>query len=199
MERSEIREPTRDRTPDFASLIRATIWIVRSDDKDESKGGPKARRFAAPCSGCPGGVELHPGFEKLLLLGFLGLLRLLRLLRFLSHSILSGFNGWKRDTRGMLGGGPASQHPRNVIQQIREALPRAVTALSLRYPQLLCVFDGFLAAKPRTAADRRRRARLVRVNDAPTRPVDRIVADRFPRSSRFQNHSTDWPGAVRVR
>jgi hypothetical protein len=33
MERSEIREPTRDRTPDFASLIRATIWIVRSDDK----------------------------------------------------------------------------------------------------------------------------------------------------------------------
>jgi hypothetical protein len=69
----------------------------------------------------------------------------------------------------------------------------------LRYPQLLCVFDGFLAAKPRAAADRRRRARLVRVNDAPTRPVDRIVADRFPRSSRFQNHSTDWPGAVRVR
>src|ERR1700737_2003627 len=37
-----------------------------------------------------------------LLLGLLGLLRLLRLfrlLRFLSHSILSRFNGWKRDTR----------------------------------------------------------------------------------------------------
>jgi hypothetical protein len=49
---------------------------------------------------------------KLLLLRFLGLLRLLRLFRFLSHSILSGFNGLKRDTRGMLGGGPASQNPR---------------------------------------------------------------------------------------
>ena len=49
---------------------------------------------------------------ELLLLRLLGLLRLFRLLRFLSHSILSGFNGLKRDTRGMLGGGPASQHPR---------------------------------------------------------------------------------------
>src|SRR5215469_911084 len=39
----------------------------------------------------------------------------------------------------MLGGGPASQKPRNVIEQIRGALPRTVTPLSPRYPQLLCV------------------------------------------------------------
>jgi hypothetical protein len=51
----------------------------------------------------PGQSELHPGREghsrRLLLLGLLGFLRLFRLLRFLSHSILSGFNGLKRDTR----------------------------------------------------------------------------------------------------
>src|SRR6185437_9841162 len=77
--------------------------------------------------------------EELLLLRFLGLLRLFRLLRFLSHSILSGFNGLKRDTRGMLGGGPASQYPQQSTQQIRAALPRAVTPVTLRYPQS-CAF-----------------------------------------------------------
>jgi hypothetical protein len=41
----------------------------------------------------------------------------------------------KRDTR-VLGGGPASQHPRRQTQQIRGHLPRAVTPLSSRYPQL---------------------------------------------------------------
>ena len=47
----------------------------------------------------PGRSEAPPGLRKLLLLRFLRLLRLFRLLRFLSHSILSRFNGWKRDTR----------------------------------------------------------------------------------------------------
>jgi hypothetical protein len=41
----------------------------------------------------------------------------------------------------MLGGGPASQHPQLQSQQIRGAMPRAVTLLSSRYPQLLWVFD----------------------------------------------------------
>src|SRR5271163_2409871 len=91
----------------------------------------------------PGRSEAPPGLEELLLLRLLGLLRLFRLLRFLSHSILSGFNGLKRDTRGMLGGGPASQYPRNVIEQIRVLLPHSVTPLSLRYPQLLCIFAPF--------------------------------------------------------
>ena len=45
--------------------------------------------------------------------------------------------------RGMLGGGPASQHPRNQSQQIRRPLPHTVTSLSLRYPQLLCIFGVF--------------------------------------------------------
>jgi hypothetical protein len=37
----------------------------------------------------------------------------------------------------MLGGGPTSQYPRLQSQQIRGTLPRTVTRLSLRYPQLL--------------------------------------------------------------
>jgi hypothetical protein len=50
---------------------------------------------------CPG-REAPPGPRRnvgLLLLRLFGLLRLFRLLRFLSHSILSGFNGLKRDSR----------------------------------------------------------------------------------------------------
>ena len=50
---------------------------------------------------CPG-REAPPGPRRnvrLLLLRLFGLLRLFRLLRFLSHSILSRFNGLKRDTR----------------------------------------------------------------------------------------------------
>ena len=47
-------------------------------------------------------------------------------------------------TRGMLGGGPASQHPRIRSQQIRSTMPCAVTRVSSRYPQLLCVLVRFL-------------------------------------------------------
>jgi hypothetical protein len=55
-------------------------------------------RVCCPCR-APGQSETPPGLRRLLLLGLLGLFRLFRLLRFLSHSILSGFNGLKRDTR----------------------------------------------------------------------------------------------------
>jgi hypothetical protein len=48
----------------------------------------------------------------------------------------------------MLGGGPASQHPQLQSQQIRGAMPRAVTPLSSRYPQLLCVLMRFFAKMP---------------------------------------------------
>src|SRR5882724_7371536 len=48
----------------------------------------------------------------------------------------------------MLGGGPASQHPRYQTQQIRRRLPRAVTLQSSRYPQLLWVYGSFRAASP---------------------------------------------------
>jgi hypothetical protein len=43
----------------------------------------------------------------------------------------------------MLGGGPASQHPRLQSQQIRGTLPRTVTLASLRYPQLLWILPWF--------------------------------------------------------
>ena len=94
-------------------------------------------------AGCPGGAEhsTRAGTSLLGLLGLLGLLRLFRLLRFLSHSILSGLMDGNA-TRGMLGGGPTSQHPQMQSQQIRRPLPRAVTPLSSRYPQLLCVFGA---------------------------------------------------------
>src|SRR6185503_12839130 len=47
--------------------------------------------------------------------------------------------------RGMLGGGPASQHPRSQSHQIRRPMPRPVMALSSRYPQLLCILTEFSA------------------------------------------------------
>jgi hypothetical protein len=52
----------------------------------------------------------------------------------------------------MLGGGPTSQHPRNRSQQIRGLLPRAVTSLSSRYPQLLRVFSRFRTEFGKTGA-----------------------------------------------
>jgi hypothetical protein len=75
-------------------------------------------------------------------------------------------------TRGMLGGGPASQHPRMRSQQIRGALPRTVTALSARYPQLICVFARFSQNfRAMTPCNRFPAPRIASrgVNDAPTR------------------------------
>jgi hypothetical protein len=69
----------------------------------KSKGEPEARHLielSPQIMWCPGRAELHPGEKSLLgLLGLLRLLRLFSLLRFLSHNILIGFNGWKRDLR----------------------------------------------------------------------------------------------------
>jgi hypothetical protein len=94
---------------------------------------------------CPGGAEHPTRAEELLLLRFLGLLRLLSLLRFLSHSILSGFNGLKRDTRGMLGGGPASQEPRLTTKQIRGALASHRHLSVIALSTVVCVLMRFLA------------------------------------------------------
>ena len=56
----------------------------------------------------------------------------------------------------MLGGGPASQYPRSVIEQIRERLPRVVTRVSLRYPQklrlLACFWREVFALRIRIAS-----------------------------------------------
>jgi hypothetical protein len=68
----------------------------------------------------------------------------------------------------MLGGGPASQHPQYQLQQIRGALPRAVTSPSSRYPQVKCIFDRFflqIANRPAVRTSR------VMLNDARTRAL----------------------------
>src|SRR5947209_3968827 len=109
-------------------------------------------------------------------------------------------------TRGMLGGGPTSQYPRMQSQQIRGALPRAVTPVSSRYPQLLCVLahfrrrDALRTAKISRATNDPMGAPPVRVNDAP-------MTQRFPRRYRscarhlhhFKTTARIAPAAVRVR
>src|SRR6478609_3470298 len=78
-------------------------------------------------------------------------------------------------TRGMLGGVPTSTSSQP-SEQIRGALPRAVTSLSRRYPQLLRVLARFrteLAEPVHRAMTLRvramRSARRDRVNEAPMR------------------------------
>jgi hypothetical protein len=115
------------------------------------KGGPEARRFKKIISSVLGArAERGSTRARRLLLGLLRLLRLLhlfRLLRFLSHGKSSQGSMDGNATRGMHGGGPPSQHPRIRSQQIRRPLPRTVTPVSSRYPQLLCIFWRFLPAE----------------------------------------------------
>jgi hypothetical protein len=116
-------------------------------------------------------------------------------------------------TRGMLGGGPASQHPRIRSQQIRGALPRTVTPVSSRYPQLLCVLTPFYPCDARSIAKIARRERSYRPRasagltmrqraDAfwidPEQPPEGMFW-RIMRSSSFQNHGADCSAAVRLR
>jgi hypothetical protein len=79
----------------------------------------------------------------------------------------------------MLGGGPASQHPQSQSQQIRGLLPRVVTPVSLRYPQMLWFSGGFFAGAMRFRAKfLGRDVRMpVRVNNIRTRPAGRASAD----------------------
>jgi len=153
--------------------------------RGNQKGGLEARRLIKPfpiMPGCPGEARLHPGFEGYFLdfffdFDFFAFFAFFAFLAIVSSQGLMDGNA----TRGMLGGGPASQHPRIRSQQIRGALPRTVTPVSSRYPQLLCVLTPFLPrdalsiAKnraPRTIASP---PRLGRVNDAPT---CRCILDR---------------------
>jgi hypothetical protein len=89
------------------------------------------------------------------------------------------------------------------IQQIRGALPRTVTPLSSRYPQLLCIFgtispsEWILRRKNRNRRERSHLSRgLVRVNDAPTLRciLRRSGTGSGPASSSIQNHSADCTG-----
>ena len=156
----------------------------------------------------PGQSEAPPGRRSLLgLLGLFCLLRLFSLLRFLSHNILI----WLMDgnaTRGMLGGGSTSQHPRMQSQQIRAVKPRAVTPLSLRYPQLLCIFARFRTKFGRSASSdvsQRRetscdRSGPGRVNKTPMPAMHlprRGTAERLRvRSSSIQHHAADCEGGI---
>src|ERR1700675_3982337 len=92
--------------------------------------------------GGPGGRGSTPGFEAFFFFDFLAFFAFFAFFAFLaivsSQSLMDG-----NATRGMLGGGPASQHPRTQSQQIRRHVPHTVTSLSLRYPQLLCIFGAF--------------------------------------------------------
>src|SRR5882757_3040058 len=92
----------------------------------------------------PGRSEAPPGLEAYFLdfFDFLAFFAFFAFFAFLAIASSQGLMDGNA-TRGMLGGGPASQHPRLQSQQIRRPLPRAVTPLSLRYPQLLCVFGVF--------------------------------------------------------
>jgi hypothetical protein len=75
------------------------------------KGGPsppllQIRRFRVP-----GRSEAPPGPEGYFFLAFLAFFAFFAFFAFLAIVSSHGFNGLKRDTRGMLGGGPASQNP----------------------------------------------------------------------------------------
>jgi hypothetical protein len=98
----------------------------------------------------PGQSKTPPGLRRLLLFGFLCLLRLLRLLRFLSHSILSGFNGLKRDTRDARRRASLAKSSR-LIPADSEAAAAAITRASPRYPQMLYIFDPLFPELPAAA------------------------------------------------
>ena len=112
---------------------------------------------------CPGGAEAPPGLERYFLAFFFltTFLAFLAFFAFLAIASSLGLMGGNA-TRGLLGEGLASQQPQSSSEQIRARLPRAVMPVSLRYPQLLCIFGSFSAAQciPN---------RPVTVNSAPTR------------------------------
>jgi len=148
----------------------------------ESKRRATARRLSKnPPAGCPGGARLHPGCEELLLLLGLGLLRLLCLLRFLSHSILSEFNGLKRDTRhARRRASLAKSSSVNSADSRRAASRCHARVITLSTADMR--FDGFSRKFLHRAAPR-----------SPTR----LTRSQFDRSS-IQNHGTESIHELRV-
>jgi hypothetical protein len=130
------------------------LWIPARTSLGRTTGIKKAgrarrfRRSMPPWKArYPGGAEHSTRAEELLLqlllLGFLGLLRLLRLLRFLSHSILSGFNGWKRDTRHARRRASLATSSNAIPTDSQARAPHchvAVIALSTAVMHFWCVF-----------------------------------------------------------
>ena len=154
----------------------------------------------------PGRSEAPPGLEAYFLdffdfLAFFAFFAFFAFLAIVSSQGLMDGNA----TRGMLGGGPTSQHPRMQSQQIRGVLPRTVTSVSARYPQLLCVLARFhaggggLRRKNLRAMNDHAARRLGRVNDPPTcrRILHRSGTGRAASllSSSFQNHGANCSAA----
>ena len=179
-------------TPRRSFCIPLTIsaleyWVARSSrattEEAESKRRATARRLPLNLAhtGCPGGARLHPGCEELLLLLGLGLLRLLCLLRFLSHSILSEFNGLKRDTRhARRRASLAKSSSVNSADSRRAASRCHARVITLSTADMR--FDGFSRKFLHRAAPR-----------SPTR----LTRSQFDRSS-IQNHGTESIHELRV-
>ena len=116
-------------------------------------------------------LRLHPGSQGYFLpffdfLAFFAFFAFFAFLAIVSSQGLMDGNA----TRGMLGGGPASQYPRTQSQQIRGALPPTVTPVSSAYPQLLCFFAVFSPSSTRHRREHSAHgcfARAIRVNDTP--------------------------------
>jgi len=138
--------------PDVAALIRATSSPYPEIKKADRR---PAILQIAPGVGSPGGAEHSTRAKIHFFFDFLAFFALAFFAFFAFLAIVSsqGFMDWTRH-RGMLGGGPASQHPRWQSHQIRRPLPRAVMALSSRYPQLLCILMWFFAETRLVAAVR---------------------------------------------
>jgi hypothetical protein len=58
-------------------------------------------------------LSTPPGQKSYFFLAFLAFFAFFAFFAFLAIVSSQGFNGLKRDTRGMLGGGPASQYPQD--------------------------------------------------------------------------------------
>jgi hypothetical protein len=98
----------------------ALIDIVNFELRDGAcpKGlSMESKRRAKPAGFCmcrcrvPGRSQAPPGPEGYFFLAFLAFFAFFAFFAFLAIVSSQGFNGLKRDTRGMLGGGPASQNP----------------------------------------------------------------------------------------
>ena len=123
-------------------------WVARSSRAMTARHwNQKASLRARRCESrsprwMPGRSEAPPGLERYFFFDFLAFFAFFAFFAFLAIASSQGLMDGNA-TRGMLGGGPASQYPQSQSQQIRRPLPRTVTLLSLRYPQLLCVFGAF--------------------------------------------------------
>jgi hypothetical protein len=113
-------------------------------------------------------LSTPPGQKNYFFFPFLAFFAFFAFFAFLAIVSSQGFNGLKRDTRGMLGGGPASQKPRLTTQQIRGALASHchgnVIALSTAVMHFRVLFAENARPHARTGADCRSRELLVRKN-----------------------------------